>query len=142
MDKQARRERIEKLLAAEEELNKLDELPLTERFNKLAEWVEQNLSTADQEWMYQQWQRVLMFYIKESLDKPASSLVFFGGAMKRVRAEVEITRHTSVEFEVDDDADPEAIKETALEEAALAEWDDDPPEIVSMHILDEPGAPS
>ena len=44
--------------------------------------------------------------------------------MKRVRAEVEITRRTSVEFEVDDDADTEEIKETALEEAELAEWDD------------------
>jgi hypothetical protein len=62
--------------------------------------------------------------------------------MKRVRAEVEITRRTSVEFEVDDDADPEEIKETALEEAELAESDDDPPEIVSIHILDEPEAPS
>jgi hypothetical protein len=72
MDKQARRERIEKLLAVEEGLNKLDVLPLTERFNKLAEWVEQNLSPADQEWMYQQWQRVLTSYIEESLDKPAS----------------------------------------------------------------------
>jgi hypothetical protein len=41
--------------------------------------------------------------------------------MKRVRAEVEITRRTYVEFEVDDDADPEEIKGTALEEAELAE---------------------
>jgi hypothetical protein len=45
--------------------------------------------------------------------------------MKRVRAAVEITRRTSVEFEVDDEADTEDIKETALEEAELAEWDDD-----------------
>jgi hypothetical protein len=56
--------------------------------------------------------------------------------MKRVRAEVEITRRTSVEFEVDDDADTEEIKETALEEAELAEWDDDPPEVVSLEILE------
>jgi hypothetical protein len=56
--------------------------------------------------------------------------------MKRVRAEVEITRRTYVEFEVDDDADTEEIKETALEEAELAEWDDDPPEVVSTEILD------
>jgi hypothetical protein len=56
--------------------------------------------------------------------------------MKRVRAEVEITRHTYVEFEVDDDADTEEIKETALEEAELAEWDDDPPEVVSIEIID------
>jgi hypothetical protein len=55
--------------------------------------------------------------------------------MKRVRAEVEITRRTYVEFEVDDDADTEEIKETALEEAELAEWDDDPPEVVSIEIL-------
>ena len=56
--------------------------------------------------------------------------------MKRVRAAVEVTRRTSVEFEVDDDADTEEIKETALEEAELAEWDDDPPEVVSIEILD------
>jgi hypothetical protein len=56
--------------------------------------------------------------------------------MKRVRAEVEITRRTSVEFEIHDDADTEEIKETALEEAELAEWDDDPPEVVSTEILD------
>jgi hypothetical protein len=59
--------------------------------------------------------------------------------MKRVRAEVEVTRRTSVEFEVDDDADTEEIKETALEEAELAEWDDDPPEVVSIAII-EPSA--
>lgn len=56
--------------------------------------------------------------------------------MTRVRAEVEITRRTSVEFEVDDDVDTEEIKETALEEAELAEWDDDPPDVVSIEILD------
>jgi hypothetical protein len=56
--------------------------------------------------------------------------------MKRVRAEVEITRRTSVEFEVDDDADTDDIKETALEEAELAEWDDDPPEVVSIAIIE------
>jgi hypothetical protein len=56
--------------------------------------------------------------------------------MKRVRAAVEITRHTSVEFEVDDDADAEDIQATALEEAELAEWDDDPPEVVSIAIID------
>jgi hypothetical protein len=59
--------------------------------------------------------------------------------MKRVRAEVEIARRTYVEFEVDDDADTEEIKATALEEAELAEWDDDPPEVVSIEIL-EPSA--
>jgi hypothetical protein len=56
--------------------------------------------------------------------------------MKRVRAEVEITRRTYVEFEVEDDADPEEIKETALEEAELAEWDDDPPEVISIQIIE------
>jgi hypothetical protein len=56
--------------------------------------------------------------------------------MKRVRAAVEITRRTSVEFEVDDDADTEEITATALEEAELAEWDDDPPEVVSIEILE------
>jgi len=56
--------------------------------------------------------------------------------MKRVRAEVEMTRRTFVEFEVEDDADAEEIKETALDEAALAEWDDDPPEVVSIEIIE------
>jgi hypothetical protein len=58
--------------------------------------------------------------------------------MKRVRAAVEITRRTSVEFEVDDDADTEDINATALEEAELADWDDDPPEVVSIAIIDPP----
>jgi hypothetical protein len=39
--------------------------------------------------------------------------------MKRVRVEVEVTRHTSLEFEVEDDTDTEDIKATALDEA---EW--------------------
>jgi hypothetical protein len=56
--------------------------------------------------------------------------------MKRVRVEVEVTRRTSIEFEVEDDADPEEIKATALEEAELAEWDDDPPEVVSIEVID------
>jgi hypothetical protein len=58
--------------------------------------------------------------------------------MKRVRAEVEVTRRTSVEFEVEDDADPETIKETALEAAELDDWDDDPPEVVSIQIIAPP----
>ena len=56
--------------------------------------------------------------------------------MKRVRVEVEVTRRTSIEFEVEDDADNEEIKETALDEAELAEWDEDPPEVVSIAIMD------
>jgi hypothetical protein len=59
-----------------------------------------------------------------------------GGRMKRVRAQVEITRRTYVEFEVEDDADTEDIKETALDEAEHAEWDDDPPEVVSIEIIE------
>jgi hypothetical protein len=44
--------------------------------------------------------------------------------MKRIRAQVEITRRTSVEFEVDDDLNDEEIKTLAIEEAELAEWED------------------
>ena len=40
------------------------------------------------------------------------------------------------DIEVEDDADTEEIKETALEEAELAEWDDDPPEVVSIAIIE------
>ena len=56
--------------------------------------------------------------------------------MKRVRVEVEVTRRTFIEFDVDDDADHEEIKETALEEAELAEWDEDPAEVVSIEIIE------
>ena len=58
--------------------------------------------------------------------------------MKRIRAEVEITRRTFVEFEVDDDADDAKIEETAIEEAELGAWEDDPPEVVSYEVLEEP----
>ena len=57
--------------------------------------------------------------------------------MKRVRVQVEVTRRTSVAFEVDDEADDEEIKETALDEAELAEWEEDPPEVVSVEILEQ-----
>jgi hypothetical protein len=71
MDKQARRERIEKLLAMEEELDQLDDLPLPERFRKLVEWAEQNLPSAEQEWLYQPWQRALECLMEEPSDHPA-----------------------------------------------------------------------
>ena len=62
--------------------------------------------------------------------------------MKRVRVQVEVTRRTSVTFEVDDETDDEDIKKAALDEAELAEWEEDPPEIISMEILDDPHAPA
>jgi uncharacterized protein YbaP (TraB family) len=71
MDKQARKKRIENLLAVEEQLNNLDALPLSERLSTLAAWVEQNFSPADQEWMDHQWRRALASYIEEFPDKPA-----------------------------------------------------------------------
>jgi hypothetical protein len=43
------------------------ELPLPERFRKPAEWTEQNLSPADQEWIYQQWQQIIERYLEEPL---------------------------------------------------------------------------
>jgi hypothetical protein len=55
--------------------------------------------------------------------------------MKRARAQVEITRRTDVEFDVDDDGDTQAIKETALADAELAEWDADPPEVLAVQII-------
>jgi hypothetical protein len=62
--------------------------------------------------------------------------------MKRIRATVEITRRTYLAFEVEDDADADDIKATALDEAALAEWDEDPPEVISIEILDDAQSPS
>jgi hypothetical protein len=58
--------------------------------------------------------------------------------MKRIRVEVEVTRRTSIEFEVDDEADDEEIKEAALDQAELAEWEEDPPEVVSIEIMEYP----
>jgi hypothetical protein len=57
--------------------------------------------------------------------------------MKRIRAEVEITRRTYVEFEVEDDLDDQTIKSMAIEEAELGEWQDDLPEVVSFEILED-----
>jgi hypothetical protein len=62
--------------------------------------------------------------------------------MKRIRATVEITRRTYLAFEAEDDADADDIKATALDEAALAEWDEDPPEVISIEILDDAQSPS
>jgi hypothetical protein len=56
--------------------------------------------------------------------------------MIRIRAEVEIIRRTSVEFEVED-LDDEEIRGIAIEEAELAEWEDAPPEVVSFEILED-----
>ena len=58
--------------------------------------------------------------------------------MKRIRAQVEITRRTYVAVEADDDLDDEEIKRMAIEEAELAEWQDDLPEGVSFEVLEEP----
>jgi hypothetical protein len=71
MDKRARRERIEKLLAMQEELDTLAELPLPERFRKLVEWAESHLSPVEQEWLCQQWQRALESSMEEPSRRPA-----------------------------------------------------------------------
>jgi hypothetical protein len=57
--------------------------------------------------------------------------------MKRIRAQVEITRRTYVEFEVDDDLDDQMIKSMTIDEAELGEWQDDLPEVVSFEILED-----
>lgn len=56
--------------------------------------------------------------------------------MKRVPVRVEMTRRTFLAFEVEDNADTEDIKETGLDKAELAEWDDDPPEVMSSTIIE------
>jgi hypothetical protein len=57
--------------------------------------------------------------------------------MKRIRAQVEITRRTYVNFEVEDDVDDEEIRSMAIAEAELADWDDEPPEVVSFEVLED-----
>jgi hypothetical protein len=74
MDKQARKERIEKIIAMEEAFHTFEELPLPERFRKLAAWAETHLSAADQAWIYQQWQQVLERSIEEPPDESALSV--------------------------------------------------------------------
>ena len=69
-DKQARRQRIEKLLVMGEDLSALEALPLPERFRKLVAWAETHLSPAEQEWLYQQWQRALESYLEDSSGQP------------------------------------------------------------------------
>ncbi len=71
MDKQARKERIEKIITMEEALHTFEALPLPVRFRKLAEWAEQHLSPAEQEWLYQQWQRALERSMEEPSGEPA-----------------------------------------------------------------------
>jgi hypothetical protein len=71
LDKHARRQRIEKLPTMVEDLNTLDALPLPEQFHKLVAWAEKHLSPAEQEWLYQQWQRALERCVEESSGEPA-----------------------------------------------------------------------
>jgi hypothetical protein len=52
MDTKARKARIENMITMEEAFHTFEELPLPERFRKLAEWVETHLSAADQAWIY------------------------------------------------------------------------------------------
>jgi hypothetical protein len=56
--------------------------------------------------------------------------------MKRCRVTVEQTKRTTVQFLAEDEADQVEIREITLGEAELAEWDDDPSEVVSIEIID------
>jgi hypothetical protein len=74
MDKQARKARIENMITMEEAFHIFEELPLPERFRKLAEWVETHLSAADQAWIDQPWPQVLERSIEEPPDESALSV--------------------------------------------------------------------
>jgi hypothetical protein len=74
MDKQARKARIEHMIAMEDAFHQYEELPLPERFRKLAEWAETHLSPAEQEWLYQQWQRALERSMEELSGAPSLSV--------------------------------------------------------------------
>jgi hypothetical protein len=74
MDMQARKERIENIIAMEEAFHTFKELPLPERFRKLAEWAETHLSAADQAWIYQPWPQVLERCMEEPPDESALSV--------------------------------------------------------------------
>jgi hypothetical protein len=53
-----------------EQLSTLDALPLPERFRRLVEWAEKHLSSAEQEWLYQLWQRAVERCVEEPSDAP------------------------------------------------------------------------
>jgi hypothetical protein len=74
MDKQVRKERIEHMIAMAEAFRTFEALPLPARFRKLAEWAAQHLSPAEQEWLYQQWQRALECSMEEPPDEPTPSV--------------------------------------------------------------------
>jgi hypothetical protein len=74
MDKQARKARIEHMIAMEDAFQTFEELPLPERFRKLAEWVETHLSAADRAWIYQPWQHALERSMQEPPDEAALSV--------------------------------------------------------------------
>ena len=57
--------------------------------------------------------------------------------MKHIRAQVEITRRTYVNFDVEDGVDDQEIRDMAIAEAELADWEDDPPEVVSFEIVED-----
>jgi hypothetical protein len=71
MDTHARRARIEKRLTMEEALDQLEDLPLPDRFRTLVAWAEQHLPSAEQAWLYQQWQRALEGLMEAPPDQPA-----------------------------------------------------------------------
>jgi hypothetical protein len=74
MDTQARKARIENMIAMEEAFHIFEQLPLPERFRKLAEWAATHLSVADQAWIYQPWPQVLERSIEELPDESALSV--------------------------------------------------------------------
>ena len=71
MDTQAHKARMENMITMEETFQTCEELPLPERFRKPAEWAEQHLSPADQEWLYQPWPHVLERSMEEPPDESA-----------------------------------------------------------------------
>ena len=73
MDTQARKARIENMITMEEAFQTFEELPLPERFRKLAEWAATHLLAADQAWIYQPWPQVLARSIEEPPDESALS---------------------------------------------------------------------
>jgi hypothetical protein len=57
--------------------------------------------------------------------------------MKRCLVEIEQTKRTYVEIDVEYDASDAEINEAALEEAELADWEEEPPEVISIEITEE-----
>jgi hypothetical protein len=141
MDTQARKARIEHMITMEEAFQTCEELPLPERFRKLAKWAAQHLSPAEQEGCTSNgnksssvpWKsRLTNQPSQSSKDKPIR-----GEAMKTYWITAEITRRAFRKIEAESKDEARAMAEQLLEEGAFEGWEEDLPDVIVEEIPEE-----